>query len=54
MFIPMWIIHSLVTAVFLLIVGFWGLKTESDWDFSPIFKVPICAIGYLIYWLIMK
>jgi hypothetical protein len=55
MFIPIWLTHTIATIIFLLVVYFWGLKTDGDWwDFTPILKVPVCIIFYLIYWLIMK
>jgi hypothetical protein len=54
MFIPIWLIHTIVTIVFILVLLFWGLRTDSDWDFGFVLKVPLCIIVYLIYWLIMK
>lgn len=49
MFIPIWMIHIIVTLIF---IGglIWAIK--DAWE--AIYKIPFVIILYLIYWLIMK
>jgi hypothetical protein len=54
MFIPIWLIHVIATLVFIGFLLGWAFRGEGQYDFTPILKIPVCLIGYLVYWLIMK
>lgn len=46
--IPIWVL-----ATILFLAGIvWASKTNGDWDFSPIIKLPLVLCGYLFYWVI--
>ena len=53
MFIPIWLFHTITTVIFLVVLFFGAFRMDSDYDFSPLFKIPVVIIAYLIYWLIM-
>jgi hypothetical protein len=53
MFVPVWVIHVITTLVFVIVLFGWGFKTGSEWDFSFMVKLPLCIIGYLIYWIVV-
>lgn len=53
MFIPIWVLHAIVTIIFLVVLLKWAGSTNGTWDFSPVFKVPMTLLGYAIYWIIV-
>jgi hypothetical protein len=52
MFIPIWVLHLVVTIIFVIAL-LWSLNSESDYDFSVLFKLPTVCLGYAIYWIIV-
>jgi hypothetical protein len=47
-----WILHIIMTVIFLFVLYFWGLRTNGDYDFSPLYKALLCVIGYAAYWIV--
>jgi hypothetical protein len=52
MFIPIWVLHVVVTIIFLIVLYIWAFESDGNFDFMPIFKVPVTCLGYAIYWII--
>ena len=52
MFIPIWILHSIVTLLFLVGLFGWALKDDGAWDILLPARILATLLGYAIYWVI--
>ncbi len=52
MFIPIWVLHILVTAIFFVVLFGWALKERCTWDLMLPARGLVTLLGYSIYWIV--
>jgi hypothetical protein len=53
MFIPIWILHVIVTILFLVTFFGWAFRSYGTWDFMPPIRGLLVLLGYAIYWIVV-
>ena len=53
MFLPLWILHVLVTVLFVAVLYGWAFKDNGTWDLLLPARILVTLLGYSVYWIIV-